>query len=293
MKLAIITCSKLPQGVADDHVLFEALKQTGLEIQIHAWDAPVQWSQFDACLFRSVWDYHKQPQAFLKWLDKTSTQTKLINSADLIKWNSHKVYLKELADFGISIAPTLWLETNKKHPLKKLIEQLDSEQYFLKPVIGADSSGTFRFSNTENDLKAAQNHLDEHIVHQEMMLQPYLNAVELLGETSGIFFNGAYSHAVRKTPINGDYRVQDTFGAIDTAYELNAVEMALSKACMCFMEEKFGPVIYARFDFLHDHNGVIYLNEAELFEPSLFFNHSPNAAQMFATSVKSYMSSEC
>lgn len=285
MKLAILTCSKIPQGVADDQGLFEALKNTGIEVHIHAWDAPIQWSDYDACLFRSVWDYQEQPTKFLHWLEQTEPVTQFINSAAIIKWNTDKKYLKELADFGVSIAPTVWLDANKTHDLKTLINQFDATQYFLKPVIGADSSGTYRFSNNGDELIAAQKHLDEISKSHEMMLQPYLNSVETQGETSGMFFASNYSHGVRKIPVNGDYRVQDTFGATDVPYDLNAAEMALSKACLYFLAEKFGTIVYARFDFLQDADGSVYLNEAELFEPSLFFNHDPLAAARLAQSI--------
>ena len=50
-----------------------------------------------------------------------------------------------------------------------------------------------------------------------MMLQPYLETVETEGELSALYFDGVFSHGVRKIPVPGDYRVQDDFGASDAA----------------------------------------------------------------------------
>ena len=125
-----------------------------------------------------------------------------------------------------------------------------------------------------------------------MMLQPFVESVQTFGETSAIYFAGNLSHAVRKIPQSGDYRVQDTFGASDVAYDLTPGEMALCKACLLHLNDQFGELPYARFDFLHDDQGDVFLNEAELIEPSLFFNHGgETAARRMAAAIKGYLQS--
>ncbi len=290
MKLAIITCKKLPQGVLDDQCLFEALRIIGFEIKVLPWDADVDWSVFDAGLIRSVWDYHQRADEFSMWLEKVANDTQIINHPKIINWNKNKLYLAELAEFGISIAPTVWIKQVQSVNLSALIESIPANKYFLKPVVGADSSGTFAFKNTPTELKQAQEHLDNWLQSMDMMLQPYLECVESFGETSLIYFGGNFSHAVRKVPVEGDYRVQDTFGAEDVSYEPNAVELSLSKACLQFLNSKSMTPLYARFDFLHDNDDSIYLNEAELIEPSLFFNHAPESTHMFAQQISKLLS---
>ena len=54
MKLAIITCDKLPHGVDDDQPFFQALKFLGIEFDICAWNSQIDWSKYNACLLRSV-----------------------------------------------------------------------------------------------------------------------------------------------------------------------------------------------------------------------------------------------
>lgn len=33
-----------------------------------------------------------------------------MNSLNIIKWNANKIYLRELRDFGVKIAPTIFVE---------------------------------------------------------------------------------------------------------------------------------------------------------------------------------------
>ncbi len=285
MKIAIITCEKLPLGVKDDQDFFNELRKIGLEVDVCVWNSSIDWSQYDACLLRSVWDYHDNIKSFTEWMTAAAKLTTLINSKEVFLWNRNKNYLADLENFGITIAPTHWIEYQQPVDLKKWCDLQSSKSFFLKPVVGADSSGTFRFENSVMGIKSAEKHLAKWLPKVSMMLQSYIKSVETFGETSAIFFAGNLSHAVRKIPLNGDYRVQDTFGASDIPYTLNAAEMALSKACLDYLDQKFGGVLYARFDFLHDNDGTVYLNEVELIEPSLFFNHSKVAAKKFAQAV--------
>ncbi len=291
MKLAIITCSKLPQGVADDQPLLSSLSHLGIDTQVVVWDAAVDWSSFDACLLRSVWDYHERLNAFNQWLDHTAEVTRILNPPKVIKWNQNKRYLRDLSAFGVLTIPTTWITHAQAFNLKQWSHNHPAQQtYFLKPVVGADSSGTLRFTHDDQGLARAQQHLDQWLPEMDMMLQPYLSQVEKFGETSAIYFGGQLSHAVRKIPVAGDYRVQDTFGAADVAYQLSATEKAQSQACLQYLEQNHPEVLYARFDFLHDEAGHVYLNEAELIEPSLFFNHSETAADLFAQMILSFLS---
>jgi hypothetical protein len=53
--------------------------------------------------------------------------------------------------------------------------------------------------------------------------------VETEGELSAIYFGGHFSHAVRKIPLPGDYRVQDDFGAHDEPVALDPAARALAE----------------------------------------------------------------
>jgi glutathione synthase/RimK-type ligase-like ATP-grasp enzyme len=292
MKVAIITCEKLPQGTAEDKPLFQRLKDCDINFDICIWSEDRDWSQYDVCLLRSVWDYHENIDAFNQWVEKVDQLTTLLNPPQLIKWNQSKYYLVELEEIGVTIAPTIWLDKTNANDFFEYCQNNKSESYILKPVIGADSSDTFRFSNNPDSLKEAHKHLRSCLPHSDMMLQPYLKSVEKLGETSLIYIHGEFTHAVRKIPVQGDYRVQDTYGAKDVTYQANAAELSLSKVCLQYIQNKFVMPFYVRFDFLHDELGTVYLNEAELIEPSLFFHHGPSAVNRISHELLNYLSVE-
>jgi hypothetical protein len=127
-----------------------------------------------------------------------------------------------------------------------------------------------------------------------MMLQPYLSQVETFGEVSFLFFGGEFSHSVQKIPINGDYRVQDDFGAKDMPYTASEEEIAMarqtlaaaSKVCPGQNGDSF---LYARVDYLKDDEGNWILTELELVEPSLFFRHTANGAEMLANTLYEWL----
>ncbi|WP_154223524.1 ATP-grasp domain-containing protein [Marinicella rhabdoformis] len=286
MKIAIITCADHPQGVSEDQPLFMALKQAQIDFHICIWNHPHDWSQFDVCLLRSVWDYHEKPADFIRWAQTTSKVCTLLNPVDVIEWNRDKKYLKELSEHQINIAPTIWLTKQTNIQLyAEIIKLPKSKTYFLKPTIGADSSGTFRF--TLNTIDKAQTHLNQWLDKQDMILQSYLPSVESYGEVSLIFIGNQYSHAIRKIPVAGDYRVQDTFGAKDMPHQPSEKETQIAYAVNHFIINKFKKLCYARIDLLIDHKNNAVINEVELIEPSLFFHHKKDAANTLVNAVSS------
>ena len=121
-----------------------------------------------------------------------------------------------------------------------------------------------------------------------MMLQPYLPSVEVSGELSLIYFDGKFSHAVRKVPVAGDYRVQDDHGASDHPETPNADQLALGQRCLDFLTAKkfdTAPLLYARVDLMTGPAGEDWIGELELIEPSLFFRHDAQAAGRLASAL--------
>ena len=122
-----------------------------------------------------------------------------------------------------------------------------------------------------------------------MMLQPYLEGVESVGEMSGLWIDGAYAHGVRKVPKPGDWRVQDDWGARDEPYALSAAEKNLGEAVIAVAQAQLAdpgqPLLYARVDFLKDAAGRPQLMELELVEPSLVLRHGPETAGALADAL--------
>ncbi|AOE50947.1 ATP-grasp domain-containing protein [Kangiella sediminilitoris] len=274
MNIAIASCQNLPDWEKDDIPFFNELDELGVSYQILAWDSDTDWSQFDACLLRTTWDYQERIDEFMQWIKSVSTQTRLINSRAIVEWNSHKSYLKELEHAGIRITPSEWLQQGQSYDVKALMDKHGWQKGFLKPLVGANARECLRFSiRSEFELELAQKHIDKLCPVEDLVLQPYLSSVETFGETSGIFFGGKYSHGTRKVPVKGDFRVQDDYGASDYVYHLTDDELEQAHKAIQYITEKAGPPLYARVDFLHHKGGPVFVNELELIEPSLFFRH--------------------
>ena len=280
--IALATCRELPDWEVDDTPFHEALRARGARIAHPVWDDPeVDWSAFDACLIRTTWDYADQRDTFVTWARHVEGSTRLFNPAEVVAWNTDKAYLFELEDAGIPIAPTIRLPRGESVDIAERVEALGWERAFLKPRVGATSRGTLRFDANPSGFAAARAHIDRWIEEEELLLQPYLEAVESHGEVSLIVIDGEITHAVRKTPVPGDYRVQDDFGATDGPYEPSDLEreIALKTAA-----HRAG-LLYARVDFLETEPGRPVVNELEVVEPSLFFRHAPGTASRLADAL--------
>jgi glutathione synthase/RimK-type ligase-like ATP-grasp enzyme len=279
MKLALATCATVPDWEVDDRVFHAALADRGVAAGQHVWDDPaVDWSAFDAVLIRTTWDYQEKRDAFVAWAERVPVP--LYNPAAIVRWNTHKWYLRDLALRGVPIVPTEWLDRGTAPDVAALCRRRGWTRAFLKPCVGATARETLRFEAGD---PAAQAHASRLLAHEDLMLQPYLSRVETEGELSAIFINGDLTHAVRKVPVPGDYRVQDDFGGKD--YLIDFPDVTLARRTLDAVGQR---LLYGRADFLLADDGL-RLTELELVEPSLFFRHGPHAADRLADAVTSAM----
>jgi glutathione synthase/RimK-type ligase-like ATP-grasp enzyme len=282
MRIALATCRDVPAWEQDDRPLVAALCDLGAMPRWVAWDDPaVDWSSFDACLIRTTWDYMERRDEFVGWAERTAARTPLFNPAAIVRWNTHKGYLRDLERRGAPVVPTAWCPSGARVDLADLLAQRGWTDLFIKPAVGATARETMRVTDAAQ-LPAAQRHLDRLLAGEDMMVQPYLPSVESLGEVSAVFVDGRFSHAVRKVPVPGDYRVQDDFGASDEPTTLAERELALAGSIMELVESE---LLYGRADFLRDAAGELRLTELELVEPSMFFRHAPHAARALAEAL--------
>ena len=290
-RVALVSCSDLPAYEVDDHPLWEALRAHDVELMLPVWDDEhFDWGSCDLVIPRTTWDYQGRWPEFLAWMREVDQETLLLNPIALMEWNLDKRYLRDLP---IGQPPTIWLtqraldgeaevDTATQEVLARCAER-GWERAFLKPHIAASAFGTLRFSPRArgDDLKLSA-HLAEWLPRRTMLLQPYLREVEEVGERSLIYFNGVYSHSVRKVPVDGDYRVQDDYGASDMPWEPPVEWRRQCEALLSTLDEV---PLYARCDFLSGPEGEPWLIELELIEPSLFFRHDPQSPGRFAEAI--------
>jgi hypothetical protein len=285
MLLALATRSDLPAFEVDDRHLHRALRAREVAFAEPVWDDPaVDWAGFDAVLIRTTWDYQEKLPAFLRWSRRVAAATRLDNPDRVVRWNTHKHYLRDLQAHGVALAPTCWLDRGTRAVVADLVAGLRCDEGFLKPCVGSTARETLRFAVDAAGVAAAQAHVDRLLPHEDLMLQPFLRSVTERGEWSAVFVDGRITHCVRKIPVAGDYRVQDDFGARDEPFAPVAGERAAAERALAAAQQVLATpaLLYARADFLWDDAGGCVLTELELVEPSLFFRHAPAAADALA-----------
>jgi hypothetical protein len=276
-RIALATCAELPELDADDALLLEPLAARGIEAVAAVWDDPaLDWAGFDLTVVRNTWDYIGRREAFLDW---ARALPRLLNAADVLAWNTDKRYLAELEAAGLPIVPTDFVGPGDARALALR----DDREYVVKPTVSAGSRDTARVVAGDVWDHAAR----LHAIDKTAMVQPYLDAVDEAGETALLYFNGAFSHAVRKGPmlLLGEVKAPELFYLEEiTPREPSAGERALADRVVAYVTERFGAPLYARVDLLPAADGPVII-ELELTEPSVFVGFAEGAPERFADAI--------
>jgi hypothetical protein len=143
--VVLVTCAEFPALPADDHLLVEELHRWGLRAEPVVWDDPdFDWSQAKVCVLRSTWDYTTRRAEFLLWAERVAAVTALWNPLEVIRWNTHKSYLRHLAEAGVAVAPTVWLEAGSRVDLPGLMAEHGWTDAVVKPVVALSARETIR-----------------------------------------------------------------------------------------------------------------------------------------------------
>lgn len=276
MKLAIATCEDPPVPDSDAEFLIPALAERGVEAELLAWTDPaIAWDGYDLVWISSTWDYHRRgPASFLAWVRRVEGQTPVQNPAALIEWNLDKRYLRELAEAGVPVVPTIWAEEPSGGPAVREAAERGWERLVVKPAVDLGASRLVEVNAIE--LRAAVDGMDD----RPLLVQPFLEALSDEGELSLVYFGGELSHAVRKVPAAGDFRVQEQYGGRYEATEAPAEVVAIGDRVMGAIAPRVSEArpdsrpapLYGRVDLVRGPEGELCLIELELIEPSLYLD---------------------
>ena len=283
LRCAFLTLNDSTGFVIDDELSYPPLASLGWRVEAISWRMPsVDWSLFDAVVVRSTWDYIADPNAFLAVLTEIERAgTLLFNALDLVRWNIRKTYLRDLAQRGVPVVPTIWRERLAPHELLELLGEVGSDEVVIKPVIGLNAHGVFRVNAQSARQPSAD--LVAQYAEREFMVQPFLSHVISEGEFSLFYFNGVLSHAILKTPKQHDFRVQEEHGGVIRAIQ---AESGLREAGDTALRALDSIPLYARADFVRaNHDDGFWLMELELIEPSLYLRMDVDAPERFAQAL--------
>ena len=289
MHVAIATCAPLHGGLPDDHRLAQELAALGARAGMFVWDDPaVDWGSFDLVVIRSTWDYTKRRDAYVAWAEAIGDR--LRNPPALVRWNSDKRYLGELAEAGLPVIPTSFVE-----PGDGSLEL--SGEVAVKPTVSAGARDTGRFGPATHDRASA---LIERLLAagRTAMVQPYLASVDERGETSLVYLGGELSHVLRKRAVLApdeeaplsDHPLESAAVMWDedlvTAGSAGEAERDTAERILAFVAERFGGhPLYARVDLLAAERGDPVLCELEMVEPNVYLDTAPQAAGRFARAI--------
>jgi glutathione synthase/RimK-type ligase-like ATP-grasp enzyme len=280
MKIGILTCDKLPELLVSEQVLIPALSKHNIDAKAVIWnDKKIVWSTFDYLIFRNTWDYFEKETEFNIWLDHIEKLgIKTLNPIAVIKQNKHKFYLREMEKQGILILPTLFIDKTDQLNLKEIIPS-HWKKAVIKPAFSAGSYLTEVFDVEAIDQINTQ--YQNIAQEKELLLQEFMPEIQTLGETSFIFFNKKFSHAVNKKPAEGDFRIQSQFGG---KYELTKPSPELIEKAQNIVNTFTGTLLYARVDGIVIEN-ELHLMEVECIEPDLYFELCEGALDRFVNTI--------
>lgn len=251
------------------------LRERRFEVEQHSWTSGVDLTGYDLVLPLLVWGY---PRAHGAWNEQVTAWeaagVRLANPGPVLRWNADKVYLAKLAERGAPVVPTLFAEAPDEAALAEAAARLGADQLVAKPRVSSTAWRTIRWSPGDPVTGGPES---------AAMIQPFLPSIETTGETSLLFFGGRYSHAIRKRPQPGDFRVQPEFSGIITAHDPAPEEVEAAERVLAAVEEE---LLYARIDLVRGEDGAPLLIELELIEPDLYLGYDPKGGTMFAEAAE-------
>jgi glutathione synthase/RimK-type ligase-like ATP-grasp enzyme len=267
-----VSCAAPPVPDLDTPILADALVAGGTRVDVVDWrDASVDWSNAIVTMVRSPWDYVHHLDKFLEWAERVNAASDLWNPYELLRWNTHKSYLLDLQARGAPIVPTVVLLAGSAASLDAICDAQGWSSVVVKPAIASGGDGARRGEVGDITLQA---HLDALLATADVLVQPFVAAVERDGEISVVLFDGHFSHALRKRPAMGDYRVQEHHGGTTVLVDPTPGLVELAERVASLLPT---PTLYARIDLvsLREQWHVI---EAEVTEPSLWLDLAPAEA---------------
>ena len=148
--VTLATCADYPMLDDDDRGLPDALRERGIEPRVAVWNDPsVNWDDAGVVVLRSVRDYAKKRNYadFLTW---SRLMPRLTNHPDVVEWNSDKHYLSRLAELGVPMIPTIWLEPSAGYSKHQVHTRFPAHgDFVVKPAVSSGGRGTGRYTATD------------------------------------------------------------------------------------------------------------------------------------------------
>ena len=273
-RVAVVTC----QGVdvdPDSPQLLGALDDVGVSAELAVWDDPdVAWNDYDLVVVRSTWDYAARRREFLDWARGVA---RLVNPYRVLEYSSDKHYLGDLARRGHAVVASTFVDVGE-------VPVFPDVDFVVKPTVGAGSIDAERYRPDQVD--AARDHVARlHALGRDVMVQPYVDSVDVSGERALVFIDAEFSHAMTKgAMLNVAQGERDMLFRREQMSRATPEDDAVAFATTVLKEFDADELLYARVDLVRDHDAWAIM-ELELVEPSLFLGYDAHAAKRLARAI--------
>jgi glutathione synthase/RimK-type ligase-like ATP-grasp enzyme len=253
-----------------------ALKAGGIEVEARPWSEPGDFGGIDVVLPLVAWGYHLRFADWLAMLDRMAGpgMPKMLNPPALLRWNSDKAYLEQLAAVGVATVASRTVAALDEQALAEARAAF-GDQLVVKPLVSAAADDTFRIGPDDP--------VPPSVMGKRMLVQPFIPSIATRGEYSLILFGGRFSHGVVKRPKPGDFRVQPHHGGSEAPCAPPAGAIELATAALAAAP---APATYARVDLVEGDDGALKVMELELIEPALWLQHAPDRGAALAQAIK-------
>ena len=190
----LATCADLPDGDEDAGVLVRALAERGVDARWAAWTDPQSTGTTALVVLRSTWDYTNRPRR------TSSTGSRACDAGGQRRGRrrvEHRQGLPARPARGRACptVPTCFAAPGRGRSSSRTRPRWSS----------SPRSGPARAASAGSPPTAPRRRWEHaaalHAAGRTVLVQPYLEAVDTAGETALVYFDGRFSHAVRKGPM--------------------------------------------------------------------------------------------
>ena len=272
--------------VTDYDLSYEAMAARGWDVHTVVWrDTGIDWNTYDAVYLCTAWDYPHHLDEFIAVLQNIeASSAMMVNELSLVQWTLRKTYLRDLESRGADIVPSLWCSDIDAEDIAAWFTAHGTDTIIIKPEVGANAHDSYVLRNPVSaETRAA---LSKTFQGRAFFVQPFIENIKCEGEYSLFYFSGAYSHAILKTPTDGDFRSQEEYGSQIASVQACEKLLGAGKKVISLIDPQ---PVYARADFVRGADDKFLLMELELIEPSLYLRMDQAAATRFAVAFDKHV----
>lgn len=294
-RITLVTSAEMPNLYKDEAGLLDALSDRGADPRIAIWNDPGEdWSDAGVCVVRSVSDYATDREGFLRWADSIP---RLLNHADILRWNSDKHYMIDLAERGLPVIPTTWLEPDQHLSKQQVHSRFPAMgDFVVKPAVssGVRDIGRYTANDTNQRQSAILQAAAELGEGRSVMVQRYMEEIDVHGEISMVFFNGLVSHSVEKRAMLHPATVTEdsVHEAVVTAQQATEEQWRWGEEIRgilhSYVRDRMGrdeQFLFNRVDLVPDGRGSFMVMEISMVDADLYLSATPDALGNFADAI--------